>query len=144
MCCPNSILQELGVSSVTILERRILKLASGFFSTLPHVLFSFAGLLYTFAVINHTLEFSYVFSPEHMNFLSKLPNLEVIFLFFLVVAIFFFSCYNSLLNTRHPAKPKQRNCQYNISMIYGGDLKTFNTASISTHHWSYQEILFSQ
>lgn len=46
--------------------------------------------VYTFAVINHTLEFSYVFSPEHMNFLSKLPNLEVIFLFFLVVAIFFF------------------------------------------------------
>ena len=90
MCCPNSILQELGVSSVTILERRILKLASGFFSTLPHVLFSFAGLLYTFAVINHTLEFSYVFSPEHMNFLSKLPNLEVIFLFFWWWQFFFF------------------------------------------------------
>lgn len=38
--------------------------------------------VYTFAVINQTLEFSYVFTPEHMSFLSKLPNLEVIFLLF--------------------------------------------------------------
>lgn len=71
------------MSSVTILDRRILK--AGFWFPLdfaPCTVFFYWFAVYTFAVINHTLKFRYVFSPEHMSFLRKLPNVEVIFLFF--------------------------------------------------------------